>query len=83
VETREEAGCIAQALLDHFRHNVNDEHVHKYNVGLSIGAALYPGQSEDYHVLLKYADIAMYHAKRGGKNDYRVYDHEMPEKREK
>ena len=83
VETREEAGRVAQALLDHFRQNVNDEHIHKYNVSLSIGAALYPGQSEDYHVILKYADIAMYHAKHGGKNDYRVYDHEMPEKREK
>jgi GGDEF domain-containing protein len=33
-------------------------------------------------VLIKYADIAMYHAKRGGKNNYRVYVDEMSRKEE-
>jgi len=82
VENREEAGGIAQTIIEIFHQRVTDKHVQKYSVSLSIGAALYPSQSEDYHIILKYADIAMYHAKRAGKNDYRVYEHEMPEKRE-
>ena len=44
------------------------------NVTASIGVALYPlhaGTSED---LLKIADMAMYRAKRSGKNEYRVFD---------
>ena len=83
IENREEAARVAQAILDHFHRSVDDEHVRKYNVGLSIGAALFPAQSENYHEILKYADIAMYHAKRAGKNGYRVYEDEMPDKREK
>jgi diguanylate cyclase (GGDEF)-like protein len=83
VGCREEAAHIAETIIESFHRHVTDEHVTKYGVSLSIGAALYPSQSEEYHVILKYADIAMYHAKRAGKNGYRIYDHEMPEKREK
>jgi GGDEF domain-containing protein len=83
IESREAAAALAQAILDRFRRTLIDEHIGKYDVGLSIGAALFPAQSEDYHVILKYADIAMYHAKHAGKNDYRVYEDEMPQKREK
>lgn len=83
VDAREEAARIAQTLLDRFRAEVIDENIAKYRVGLSIGAALFPGQSEDYHVIFKYADIAMYHAKRAGKNGFRIYEDAMPEKSEK
>ncbi len=34
----------------------------------SIGCAIYPDDSENMEELLKYADIAMYHAKNNGKN---------------
>lgn len=37
----------------------------------SIGIALYPQDGEDAEMLLKQADIAMYQAKRSGKNCYR------------
>ena len=46
-------------------------------MGLSIGIALYPYHSDSFHTLIKYADIAMYHAKWAGKNTYRVYEDEM------
>jgi diguanylate cyclase (GGDEF)-like protein len=52
---------------------MNDEIIQKYEVGLSIGVALYPKHSENFHVLIKYADIAMYKAKKGGKNNYALY----------
>ena len=83
IEDREEAARIAETILGHFHQSVNDGHVREYNVSLSIGAALFPGQSENYRDILRYADIAMYHAKRAGKDGYRVYENDMPDKREK
>lgn len=78
-----DAGDVAQRLLDGFRREAIDDHIAKFGVGMSIGIALYPRQSEDYNVLIKYADIAMYHAKNAGKNCYRVYDDELTDKPEK
>lgn len=74
VNTEEEAAKIAKDLLDGFQEIRNtDEIIQKYGVGLSIGVALYPKHSENYHVLIKYADIAMYKSKKSGKNNYAVY----------
>ena len=77
ISTREEAAKLAQQLLDGFKNQHFDRYIDKYGVGLSIGVALYPYHSENYHVLIKYADTAMYHAKHGGKNQYRLYEDEM------
>ena len=77
VETEAEACVIAQKLLNGFSSQTLDRYIKKYQVGLSIGIALYPRHSDNYHVLIKYADLAMYHAKRDGKNAYRVYEDEM------
>jgi len=77
VGTEIEAGIIAQKVLDNFSSQSLDRYIQKYNVGLSIGVALYPLHSDDYNVLIKYADLAMYHAKKAGKNAYRVYEDEM------
>ena len=40
----------------------------------SLGIALYPEHGEDFDVLLKHADAAMYHAKERGKNTYSFYE---------
>ena len=64
-------------LLDNFKTNVNNRNVEKYHVGLSIGAALFPYHTENYNVLIKYADIAMYYAKGGGKNAYCIYSDDL------
>src|SRR5205085_4196398 len=39
----------------------------------SIGASLFPADGEDAETLLKHADIAMYAAKEGGRDGYRLY----------
>ncbi|WZL71928.1 EAL domain-containing protein [Clostridiaceae bacterium 35-E11] len=39
----------------------------------SIGIAIYPNNGVNIHTLFKNADMAMYHAKREGKNSYRYY----------
>ncbi len=59
------------------------KYIDKYGVGLSVGAALFPEHTDSFHVLIKYADIAMYYAKRAGKNCFRVYSDEMAAKPEK
>jgi diguanylate cyclase (GGDEF)-like protein len=40
----------------------------------SIGISIYPNDSEEINTLLSYADIAMYHAKKAGRNTYQFYD---------
>ncbi|MDR3231075.1 MAG: GGDEF domain-containing protein [Synergistaceae bacterium] len=78
VATESEAALTAQKVLDNFRSQSDfDRFIEKYGVGLSIGVALFPYHTSNYNVLIKYADIAMYHAKQGGKNAYRVYEDEM------
>ena len=44
---------------------------------VSIGAAVYPDDGQDFETLLKKADTAMYGAKGAGRNTYRFYTQEM------
>ena len=83
VCTEEEAVAQAQRLLGGLASPNTSRYIEKYDVGLSIGIALFPYHTDHYHVLIKYADIAMYHAKREGKNTYCVYRDDMEMKAEK
>lgn len=42
-------------------------------IGASIGISLYPGDAKNSVELLKRADLALYRAKHGGRNNYRFY----------
>ncbi|OPA96449.1 two-component system response regulator [Pseudomonas fluorescens] len=46
-------------------------------LGASIGIATFPDCGSDLNGLLRAADIAMYEAKRAGRQQYRYYDQEM------
>jgi diguanylate cyclase (GGDEF)-like protein len=46
-------------------------------IGASIGIALHPGSARDVDELLRNADVAMYHAKQRGKNDFRFFEESM------
>ena len=46
-------------------------------VTTSIGISIYPDDGEDVNTLLKNADIAMYRAKKEGKNTYHLYEPAM------
>ena len=83
IETAEDAAAYAKELLDGFNSTGINRYINEYNVGLSIGVALFPHHTADYNVALKYADIAMYHAKRSGKNQYMVYNEGLSPKVEK
>ena len=71
--TEEDGRRIAEFLLRKFKTGVVSRYVDLYQVSLSIGVAFYPYHADNHHVLIKYADTAMYHAKKAGKNQFRVY----------
>ena len=77
IDSVDKASEVAALLLANFKTANLSRYIDKYDVGLSIGVALYPFDTENFHVLIKYADIAMYNAKHGGKNQYRIYVDEM------
>ena len=60
---------IALQIIDSFRTSIE---LNDYNliVSTSIGIALYPDNGEDMETLVKNSDIAMYEAKKQGRNRY-------------
>ncbi len=52
---------------------------HQASIGISIGIALAPEQGVDPEDLLRKADLALYDAKTGGRNDFRLFQSEMIE----
>lgn len=49
-------------------------------IGTSIGIAVYPADAETVDELLRHADIAMYHAKDEGKNNFQFFREDMNRK---
>lgn len=48
-----------------------------YFITPSIGISIFPNDGNDANTLIKHADIAMYHVKEKGKNDYQLFTSEM------
>ena len=69
---------LLQILARSYRVRGND-----YPGSVSIGVTLYRGPHEGVHELLKRADLAMYEAKRVGRNTLRFFDPVMQETLEK
>ena len=46
---------------------------HEVRITASIGISNYPDDGEDIEILIKYADTAMYQAKKNGRNNYLRY----------
>ena len=53
---------------------------HTVGVSPSIGIAVYPEDAVNAAELLKHADVAMYHAKEAGRNNFQFFTAEMNEK---
>lgn len=49
----------------------------EFRITVSIGVTLFPGDGEDEQTLMKNADVAMYHAKEQGKNNFQFYSEEL------
>jgi diguanylate cyclase (GGDEF)-like protein len=78
VGTRTEAGRVLAKVQDALREaiNLNGVPVH---VAASMGAAFFPHDATDPVTLLKHADVAMYFAKRQGRNNLQFYAEGMGE----
>ena len=50
---------------------------HQISITTSIGVSVYPSDGQDGETLIKHADIAMYHAKKSGSQNYLFFGPEM------
>ncbi|MDD4112655.1 MAG: ABC transporter substrate binding protein, partial [Herbinix sp.] len=64
---------FAERLIYVFSREYDDVSI-DIRVSFSIGIAIYPIHGDNLEELIKYADIAMYNAKKQGKNRYVVYN---------
>ena len=76
VETGSQASIIARKLLSSVLRPMTILG-HECRVTTSIGIAMYPTDGTDEPTLMKNADIAMYFAKKEGKNNFQFYSDEL------
>ena len=77
--TIEDVSHIAQKVIDEIDQPITlgkDQ----VSVSPSIGIALYPEDGTEHNELLKHADVAMYHAKDAGRNNYQFFTMKMNER---
>jgi len=76
VQTAQDACLTAEKLIKAIvePHFISS---HRLLVTVSIGISLYPDHGQDVETMTKNADIAMYHAKRSGRNTYQAFTPEM------
>jgi diguanylate cyclase (GGDEF)-like protein/PAS domain S-box-containing protein len=76
LDTPENAGIGAAKLLAAL---TMPYHIgqHDVIVPVSIGVSIYPDDGENAEMLINNADVAMYHAKENGRNNYQFFKHEM------
>ncbi len=75
-----EAAAQTNIVGDKILHAFNQPYqlaTHEYRCSASIGATLYSNHNQSLEELLKHADIAMYQAKKAGRNTLRFFDPKM------
>ncbi|MEK7990569.1 MAG: EAL domain-containing protein [Thiotrichaceae bacterium] len=76
IESSETAATVGKRILDSLRPPFYLSG-HETFISSSIGISIYPSDGEDVETLLKHADIAMYRAKDGGKDNYQFFTAQM------
>jgi diguanylate cyclase len=77
--TKGEAGNIARTILSVMNHAIHIKG-HDITVTLSIGISINSDSNIDVNTMIKQADLAMYHAKEQGKNNYQFFTNELKER---
>jgi len=78
IAGREDAAMIAGKIMERLKEPVVLEGYEVF-VSFSIGIAIYPEDGRTIDVLIKNADMAMYHIKGRGKNGYEFFSDNMKE----
>lgn len=67
---------FAELILKHLSQSIE---INEYmvEVTISIGATSVEAKTDDFESIVKRADLAMYHSKQSGKNQYAFYDNEI------
>ena len=76
TDSHEDAVAIAKKITESLKQPFNIDS-HELYVSASIGVAVYPADGSNMDTLIKNADIAMYHVKGKGKNNYQFYADDM------
>lgn len=76
VETVEDASVIAMRLLESLRQPFHHQEI-EYYISASIGVTIAPDNGTDADVLIKNADMAMYRAKKLGRNNFQFFTPEL------
>lgn len=76
IEHSEDAACRAENIISAMAdpHSVAGHHL---NINMSIGISVYPNDGEDAETLIKNADVAMYHAKKTGRDNFQFFRQDM------
>jgi len=76
VRSRDNAAFIAQKIITSLKQPFHIDG-HEIYSGMSVGIAVYPDDGDNLETLVKHADLAMYHAKDNGRNDFRFFTHDL------
>lgn len=76
IEQDQDATVVAKKIL-HALNQTFDVAKHHLQISSSIGIAIYPEHANDEKLLLINADVAMYHAKKNGRNNFMFYAKDM------
>lgn len=78
ISSPQDAGAVAQKMVT-TAGQVYKLLGNEITSTLSVGIAAYPEDGTDIETLMKHADIAMYHAKELGRNNFQYYKSDMTE----
>ena len=76
IEAAQDASKVGEKIL-HALNQPFELAGHTLNISSSIGVAVYPEHGSDEKLLVESADIAMYHAKKNGRNNVKLYQRGM------
>jgi diguanylate cyclase (GGDEF)-like protein/PAS domain S-box-containing protein len=75
IHTASEVEILARRIQQSLKTSIEVED-HSFHISLSMGIAIFPEHGESIASLQKSADIAMYKAKKDGKNCFNIFSHE-------
>jgi diguanylate cyclase (GGDEF)-like protein len=76
ISQRNDAAAISRKILKELSLSFHINR-HELDISCSIGISVYPGDGADMSTLKANADVAMYHAKKNGRNNYQFFAPEM------